>query len=171
MAVARDFGVIAVSAPLEQAATFEAMELWLMDLSSIRFQWGVRGSALNVLSSRGEPLGIIQVPRDMALEEAALQGFDAALKRGKVERVTEEAGRVRYQIALYNPYTAEVSVGALPKTRVFTDRSALKISADGVAARLEDSGLVIGERVLDEIVGDFKSVSRTLATYEDLVSA
>jgi hypothetical protein len=147
------------------------MELWLMDLSSLRFSWGVRGSSLTVLSARREALGVIKVEKSVTLEEAATQGFDAALGRGRVERVSAEAGRGQFPICLYNPFTAEVALGALPKTRVFTDRSPLSIEPDGQLARLDESGLWVEGRCLNEVVADLNSLSRSIATYEDLVTA
>lgn len=122
---------------------------------------------MTVLSSRREVLSVVQLSRGIGVEEAALQGFDSVLARGRLERVLPDSGRREYAIGLYDPYTAEVALGALPKTKVFADRRPVAIEEDGCLGHLDESGLWIGDRLLVEQAPSALAVTRAAAAYDE----
>ncbi len=141
------------------------MRLWLLDITSIRFSWAPSGSCLSVLTSRREVLSVVQLEQGTSVEEAALQGFDSALSRGRVERVLPEVGRQSWGVALYDPFTAHVAVGPLPKTEVYSDRHAVELDDDGCLVTLDDSGLWVGSRLLTLQESDSVAITQSIAAY------
>lgn len=147
------------------------MRLWLFDMGTIRFCWDRHRGALTVYSPRREVLGVLALPETTTLEEVAFCGYDAALAKGRIERVAVGAGRVRAQVALYNPYTAEVAVGGEGRTRTFADHRLVSLEADGSLVDLDENGLWVGGRCLPECHRDARALSRAVTAYEESVRA
>lgn len=112
-----------------------ATEYLVLDLASLRYQWNAARTAVAVLTAAGELLAVADTPPGTDEREAAFAATDAALARARVNR-PGPTGRVRYRVALYNPYSGEVSVGAVPDTRVFGDGDRLELPAAGAPALL-----------------------------------
>lgn len=145
------------------------MDVLIFDLATLRYQWDATRATLSVLSSRNELLAVVDVAPTTNEREAAFQACDAALDRSRVSRTTP-AGRLRHRIALYNPYSAEVSFAAVPKTKVFSAATRLTIPANGLPATLVSSVdgpdvLIAGDDVLIHQQPSFAALTRAFAAH------
>lgn len=116
------------------------MDLRVYDLASVRYAWNRDRTRLQLLGAHGEFLGAADVAAGADARAAAYAACEAALDRGRV-RVD---GRL-WRIALYNPYSAEVSVGPAADNRIHSDQAPVAISPAGSPAHLDDDILVIVE--------------------------
>lgn len=150
------------------------MDLCILDLSGLRYQWNATRSTLTVFSPRRDVLAVVATPAGLGDREAAFRACDAALATARLLRLRIDTGpageprptQARHRLGLYNPYTAEVSVGAVPDTRVFSDDRPLALPHDGLCARLDDSdpdALVVDDRVLGLVEPTWASLTRTYA--------
>jgi hypothetical protein len=129
-------------------------QVLVLDMASLRFRKNAPGTACAVLTRRGELLTAIDIsPRDSD-RDVIFRGLDAALDRGQVIRTDSDAtgGRTRYRLALYNPYTAEISVHAIPATVTFAAIEPVELPVDGDPAVVTGTGrnscLRLGDRHL-----------------------
>jgi hypothetical protein len=143
-----------------------ATDFWLLDLAGIRFSWSKGSSCLSIYSSRLEVLGVVQLDPELSTEEMALRGLDEVLANGRVERVQFD-GRVVFPIALYNPFTSQVAVGAIPLTRTYSDRAVIDMDDDGCRAKLVEEELYVDERCLPLVPVGPGAVSRAKLAHEE----
>lgn len=112
----------------------------IVDMSTMRFQWNPDHTACSALTARGELVAVIEVvDPDADPGEIAYALLDAALDRGQVLRPDPSdpgnpGARVSYRVALYNPFSAEISLGAVPNTVTFTDHEPVSLETDGLPA-------------------------------------
>jgi hypothetical protein len=132
-----------------------ARDVLVIDMSTVRFQWNAAGTSCSALTSRGEIMAVLSgVDTNADPRETAYLALDAALDRGSVLRTdpANPAARISYRIGFYNPYSAEVSVGAVPHTAAYCDGEPLELDQAGTPAKLKggarDLTLVVGERRL-----------------------
>lgn len=114
-----------------------------MDMSTLRYQWNPDHTACCALTARGEILAVVEVDAGPVNErELAFRLLDRALEVGQVLRAhpDDPAKRVVYKVALYNPFSAEVSVGEVPKNVTFRDEAPLALPADGLPAEAVTAG-------------------------------
>lgn len=111
----------------------------ILDMASLRTQQAADRSSASVLTCRGEVLSTVLLDPDISDAEAVFQVFDDALDRCQLTRPNPDdpTGLCRARVALYNPFTAHVSVGPVPDTQVFTDNRLLNVPAEGLLADLE----------------------------------
>lgn len=147
------------------------MDMLIFDLASLRYQWNATRTALSALSARGELLAVVDAPAGADGREAAFDVCDAALDRGRISRPGDDGLRTRYRVALYNPYSAEVSVQSVPHTKVFSAGTRLTIPASGLAAVLEvvddTEQLRAGDVVLARRHPDFSALTRAYSSHRD----
>lgn len=136
------------------------MELIICDLATLRYQWVAHRTRLQAVTARGEFLAAVDVRAGVDEREAAFLACDAALGRGWVRR----DGR-RLRVGLYNPYSAEVAVGALPDTAVFADQAPVALPVDGAVAVLDDGA----EPAI--VLGDGRRLPRQARTYASYTRA
>lgn len=145
------------------------MDVCILDLASLRYQRNREHTSLTVYSALREVLAVLEVDPGLDERELAFLGCDAALERARLVRVDPVRGRSRLRVALYNPYTAEVSLGAIPDTRAFTDESPLLVPEDGLVASLDGSGassrLVVAGRELVPVEHTFTSLTRAYSAH------
>lgn len=144
----------------------------MLDMAAVRFVRSEDGMSLSALAGTGELIALIDVAPGTADREAALAAFDAALDLARVPRpsLTDPSRIVRTRVALYNPYTCEVAVGALPSTVAFGDMAPLQLPPSGVLASRsadEPDVLVVGARRLPRRVPTPASVSRAYVAHHD----
>jgi hypothetical protein len=143
---------------------------WLLDMAGIRFSWAKGSSALSVFSSRLEVLAVVRLDPCLTTEEMALRGLDAVLGGGRVERVLP-GGRESFPLGLYNPYTAEVAIGGMPKTRTYSDRAPMELGEEGCLAEIQGDLIVVEGRCLEYIPVSPQAISRARGAYEELAGA
>ena len=146
-------------------------DVLVLDMASMRFSWSPDRTALALLTQRGEMVTVVDTQPTADPREEAFNALDHALGKGKVLRTRpgDPTGRVKYQIAFYNPYTAEVTVGRVPDTVALGDGELLPLPPDGAPAVLERRGedvvLRIGHRTLTPRSATFAALTRTLAAH------
>jgi len=146
------------------------LDVWLLDLASIRFSWSPGSSCLSVFSSRLEVLAVVKLDPTLPVEELATRGFNEVLERGKITRVLDTGGRSTFRVALYNPYTAEVAVGGLPRTKAFSDREALQISDEGCPGAVRGNQLWLAGRKLEYVPVSPAHIIHAKAAHEELAA-
>ena len=111
----------------------------VLDMATLRVVRG-EGSRVEVLARTGELLARLDTELEQGSEPGAvvLEAYDEVLSGATVlRRVDGEI--VRCRVALLNPFTNEVALGALPKTEVF--RFSGEIPAGGVVLEADADGL------------------------------
>lgn len=123
------------------------MELCILDLASLRYQWNPTRSAVAVCTARGELFSVVDVRPGVSDREAAFQVCDAALDRSRLTRhdPRDVLRRARCRLGLYNPHTGEVALGPIPNTRVFSAARRLPVPPGGLFGELieADDGRIV----------------------------
>jgi hypothetical protein len=135
----------------------------VLDMSSLRFHRD-RGR-IAVLAGSGEMLVSCADDESLDDREAALCGMDTLLATGKLRRHDADGSHVEAVVALYNPYTMEVAVGAMPDTVVYGDGSPLELPGAGALAGSDGGELVLGARTLAVREPEWASVLRAQAAH------
>jgi hypothetical protein len=130
------------------------VDFLLSDLSALRYRWNAEHTQVTMLTPLRERLAVAASDMERGQREPAVAACDRALA-GTFRPYLLGAGgveSVRYRIGLYNPDMAKISVGQIPKTKVFSDRAPLDIPQQGLVAKLGGTGpdrvLVVGQRRL-----------------------
>lgn len=135
----------------------------MFDLSALTFRRSSTGTVYLSFPGLQDALGCR--PREGASErETVFEILDTAL--GELD-VPAADGSWR-RVALYNPLTAQVAVGAVPDTETFTDSEPLTLDLHGTYASLCGGVLVIGGRELPPLVPNSELVKRSLAAHTAL---
>lgn len=108
----------------------------VLDMATLRFLRA--GTALRVATRSGLVLGAVHPRRNEARADMAFRAMDAALNGGRVLEVSPEdpRARVHREIALYNPFSADIAYGPVPQTLTFNNGGPLPIDPDGTPATL-----------------------------------
>lgn len=105
----------------------------IFDLATLRFRRSARGTSINVVAASGEVLAVVDTLAIDRNEDAAYAACEHALAAGNVAR----QGTL-HKIALYNPYSAEISYLAAPDSQIFGDGDAHPISINGSVAGIDN---------------------------------
>lgn len=140
--------------------TMNIMDLWVYDLSSLRFRADSNARTLSVSSTAGELLATVSIPEGTSEREAVFLTLDAALDSAKVVRGNDACG-----IAFYNPFTTQIAVSAVPDTVAYADGEEVDLTADGAAATLRDGILVIAGRELLPVETAMSSVAAAITAH------
>lgn len=133
----------------------------IFDLAGLRYVWNSTRSRITVRNSDGTHLGTVDVTYGTSDPVAAHLANEDALDRGRVRR-----GGSLHRIGLYNPHTAEISLGAGNKLRVFSDDAVVELDATGTPAVLDGDTLRIGGRDLRVVDIDHARMSRAWAAHQ-----
>lgn len=119
------------------------MRYLILDMASVRTQIAGGRASVSALTCRGEVLSTVVLSEQTSDAEAVFQVFDDALDRCQLTRPDPQdlTQLCRARVALYNPFTAHISVGGVPDTRVFTDNALLQLPPEGLLAELVDDGV------------------------------
>jgi hypothetical protein len=139
----------------------------VIDQATLRFVVGADQVAVH--SAAGEVLATIALPDGDPTDAAwqrrcALEAADAVLGQARVVRETP-TGAQRCGVALYNPHTCEVALGALPGTRSFGDGEPLELDRFGSAASVVDDGLLLGDRLLEVVCASREHLTTQAAAH------
>lgn len=131
----------------------EGMEhVVVYDLATLRFRRSARKTSMSVIAASGEVLAVCDTSVADTNEDAAYAVCEHALSAGRVQR-----GEHLCRVALYNPYSAEISYLPAPESVVFGNEQGLALPVDGEVATVhEDSdgmwlalgGVRVGTKVL-----------------------
>jgi len=108
-------------------------QIVIFDLATLRFRRSARGTSMSVVAASGEVLAVVDTLAIDRNEDAAYAACEHALATGNVARDGE-----LHKIALYNPYSAEISYKAAPDSQIFGDGEAHPIDIEGSVAHIED---------------------------------
>ena len=136
------------------------MDLWVFNLSSLRFRADTDARSLSVSSAAGEVLATVKIPEGTSEREAVFLALDAALEEGRLIR---EGATL--EIAFANPFTNQVAVGAVPDTVAYSDGEALDIAAVGVGGTLRNGILTIESRSLIPVETAMATVAAALSAH------
>ena len=136
------------------------MRYVVFDMSSLVFGVSPEGSTLSVRTADRVLLGSIELPPGVSRAEWCFRLLDDVLARCVL---TE---RQNARVALYNPYSAEVAVGAVPHTTVFSASTPLPLDAAGTDADLDGGVLTLaGGEQLSIIEPSLEMVTRAFRAH------
>lgn len=90
---------------------------------------------MSIVAASGEVLSIVDTLSKDGHEDAAYAACEHALNAGRILR-----DGVKCRIALYNPYSAEISYLPAPDSLVFGCEEALSVNPEGSLAYVENNG-------------------------------
>lgn len=137
----------------------------IFDLATLRFRRSARNTSMGVVAASGEVLAVVDTSTADTNEDAAYAACEHALASGNVVR-----GGELHRIALYNPYSGEISYQAAPDSLVFADGEAHPIEAEGSVAMIEtgeEACIHLGEVRIGLRVATLVGASRAWAANED----
>lgn len=146
------------------------MQTIIHDLSSLTFRWNATHTAFSAFTRAGELLARIECPATISVEEAIFEVCDAALAQSRLKRLDDSGSRGLLKLALYNPYTGQISLGATPRTLVFGDSQALAIPATGLQAEVTEECMWVEDRVLARIDPSYKNALSSIIKHTQEVA-
>jgi hypothetical protein len=142
------------------------MRVCVFDLASLRFsRTSDRGTA-RVRTAAGELLASTRGGAALTDRQVAAALCDQALAGARVIRSVDGCDEA-VPVGFYNPFSAEVAIGALPATAAYSDGRAVPLAVDGTVAALDGDRLHLAGRLLDRLELDADVVSRALAAHPD----
>jgi len=96
------------------------------DLSTLRFRRSARKTSMSIVAASGEVLAVVDTLAIESNEDAAYGACEHALAAGRIRR---EGGY--HRVALYNPYSGEISYQAAPDSIVFGAERPIAVEALG----------------------------------------
>lgn len=141
------------------------MNTIIYDMASLKYRWNADKSALSVFSPQAELLAQVQCPKGTSDREGVFLVLDAALASARIKRNDAGGARGLRRLALYNPYTAQVALGSVPRTETYGDGHTLSIPAEGLPGRIEDGLLWVSDRVLSRLELDYEDINAALSAH------
>lgn len=142
----------------------------VLDMTTLRFRWNDPDrTAVAALSAREEVLAVVDADPAEPLSAIAFRAMDAALAGAHVLRTNPEdpVSPMRYRVGLYNPFSGEVAIGAVPSTVAMSADSRLVIDASGATGVLQGAKdqmrLELGDAVLYPVLADRAHADRLAA--------
>ena len=134
--------------------------IWVLDLSKVTFSWGSGEKSCQVKLLNGDIVGESKVS-STSPREAAFEALEGILESGPGIYNGVAYGK----IALYNPYSSELSVGATPNTITYGDFRELSIPPDGAIGELFKDRIEIEGRILIPIAPSLDIVERAFTLH------
>ena len=94
--------------------TSARVKVVVYDLSTLRFRRSARKTSMSIVAASGEVLAVIDTLAIDNNEDAAYGACEHALAAGRVRREGNY-----HRVALYNPYSGEISYQPAPESVVF----------------------------------------------------
>jgi hypothetical protein len=115
----------------------------VFDLATVRFRRSQQRSSMSMLAASGETLAVVDTLATTSNQDAAFSCCEHALSAARPKR----DGR-RLKVALYNPYSAQISYGAGSECVVLGDGMTLELGPYGTIGHFDGDVLDIdGRRV------------------------
>jgi len=144
-------------------------DLLVLDLAALRYQWDADRRFLTAFSPAGEILSVVD-GADLSDREAVFAACDLALAEAALMRPDADGVLCDLPIALFNPYTSEVAVGAVPDTDVFSAPAPFLPEADEWRASRdrdeEGEFLEVAGQRFDRWEPTFASLTRALVAHQ-----
>lgn len=137
-----------------------SVNIVVFDLSTLRYRFSAQRGRVAAVAPTGEILACVDIAPTTDPREAAFRAADAALDQARVVRGNETC-----RVALYNPYSAEVALNAVPATQVFTAQVPVSLDAAGTLMRLEADTLIGPSCRLQRVEPTVARTSRALAAH------
>ena len=132
----------------------------MFDLSTLHYRFSSGTGRTITLAPTGEILSRIEVDPTTPSREAAYQGYNAALDQGLVARDGD-----MMRVALYNPYSGEVSLNSVPATTIYSAGRPIALDLEGTVFELDGEEMRSGEVVLTHVEPSVARTSRALAAH------
>lgn len=124
----------------------------LIDMATVRYRWSADRRSCALLLATGELVAAVDVEDEREDPRVtAFRALDAALDHGRASRLDGAGRSCSMPVVLYNPFSAEVSVAAVPHTTTVTDGGPLAVAAEGCVVEVyggRDRRVVIDGRTL-----------------------
>jgi hypothetical protein len=111
-------------------------------------------------AATGEIFSRIDTAPGTSPRAAMYKAANAALDQGQVLRDGEVC-----RIALYNPYSGEASLNAVPATIIYSGGAPISLEPEGSVFELEDDRLVCGDVVLQVVAPSLSRTSRAILSH------
>jgi hypothetical protein len=131
------------------------------DLATVRFRRSTKGASMQMVAASGEVLAVVDLVALTSNEDGAFACCEHALAAARPRR----DGR-RMRVALYNPYTAQISYGAGPDCTVFADQAPVALDPGGTVGHLVEDGLLIDGRCVTPHTTTVAATSRSYVENE-----
>jgi hypothetical protein len=104
----------------------------VVDMTTLRFRTRATGGPVAVTTRTGQLLATVHPRKGESQQSIAFRGMDAALATARLPLPQTGPGTPRFgPVALYNPFTGDVSFGAIPDTVTFSSGTPVPLDADG----------------------------------------
>lgn len=135
----------------------------VVDISTLIFERGA--GRIVVRLSTGEGLRVVPVDLHADERELAAQACDETLRHARIWRLSDAGRGCEAAVALYNPLSAQVVVGAIPDCVIFQADEPLELDPSGTLGVIVDDHLVIGTQTLAPSVPDRATLRRAGSCY------
>lgn len=154
----------AARAPVVTVAGMDWM--CVLDLASVRLTRSAEAGIAVARSSAGETLARIDVDPASDSRDVAFALYEAVLAGAVVTRTAPDGSAVTCPVALFNPYSGQISVEALPRTRIY-DAGERLFDADGWLVRVSADRLVVDGELLAAVAPTSVSVANACGAHPD----
>lgn len=119
------------------AMTTHPTPVVVLDMATLRFRTRASGGPVQLTTRTGQVLAVVHPRRGEARRSVAFRALDAALAEARLPLPTGGPRGTRYaRLALYNPFTGDVSYDPVPGTVTFTSGAPVPLDADGTIGLL-----------------------------------
>ena len=147
--------------------TVAAMDwMCVLDLASLRLSRSADARVAVARSSAGETLARIDVDPDLDARDVAFALYEAVLAGAVVTRTAADGSAVTCPVALYNPYSGQLAVEALPRSRVY-DLGERTFDVAGWLVRTKADRISVEGELLAPIVSTPVSVATACGAHPD----
>jgi hypothetical protein len=136
------------------------VKIVVFDLSTLRYRLSAKLGRVTALAPTGEILARVDVAPATSPREASYLAANAALDQGRVVRDGETC-----RIALYNPYSGEASLNAVPATVVYSAGAPISLDEAGTTFEMKGDRLVSDETVMHVVAPSVARTSRAILAH------
>lgn len=113
----------------------------LLDMASITLTHDPETGIAQALTSEGHLLAAIRTDNAPTPADQACQLLDAILEKGTILAINpnDPQQRIAHKIALYNPFTQDIAVNALPLTERLTANQNIPLPKSGIPIELSQT--------------------------------
>lgn len=145
-------------------------DVLVLDMTTLRFRMpGSATGPMRVTSHDNLALATVWPRRNESRADLAFRGMDAALRSARIPSPTCNPRQRRYlQLALYNPHSGDIAVGAVGATVCFAGDEPVVLPPGGALGHIQATGetttLSIGQQQLTKVDRGRNELTRVIAS-------